>query len=182
MSNPQPGDFFVTATSGNLLDKFFAWCIRFGTESTVNHAGIYIGNGQIVEAVRSVVRGTESEYPNAVWSNGMAPKYLYIVPKWNYSVTLTEDQRQAIVSAAQSYVGRPYGYLDILAIGLAQKRFGSSVSRVSKWWWVKRIEKSKALICSQLVVEAYRAAGVDLAPGVPAGLVSPGDLLRRIEE
>lgn len=171
MAEPQAGDFFVTTTSGSLLDRFFAWCIRFGTESTVNHAGVYIGDGQIVEAVRGVVRGLETEYPTAVWST-----------KFTAELDLAPSARQALVAAATSYIGRPYGYLDILAIGLAQRRFGGSVSRVSKWWWVKRLEKSNALICSQLVVDAYRAAGVDLFPGTPSGLVSPGDLLRRIEE
>lgn len=167
MTEPMPGDFFVTTTSGSRLDRFFAWCIRWGTESSVNHAGIYIGNGQIVEAVRGVVRGVESEYPDAIWSTGFG---------------MLDAERAKVIDAANSYVGRKYNYLDILAIGLAQKRFGSSAARVSKWWWVKRVTNSKAMICSELVTDAYRAAGINLFPGVPAGLVSPGDLLRRIEE
>lgn len=83
-------------------------------------------------------------------------------------------QRAAIVKAAYSYVGEQYNALDIVAIALAQARLGHVVD--GDEWWVKRLSDDHMPICSQLVVNADRMAGIDLAPGKLSGLVSPGDL------
>ena len=109
---------------------------------------------------------------NTIWSDG-------------YGLTTPSLQRPAITAAAEQLVGTPYGWGDIVAIALAQKRLG-------KWrrldaekpleqqpWWVRRLARTDRLICSELVDEAWFLAGAHLyADGRPRGMVSPGDLGR----
>lgn len=170
---PEPGDYFCTKTAGPLLDRLAAFIIRWGTarhlnggwvNAPVNHAGLYVGNGVIVEAVGKVKYGAIEEYPDADWSTGRLPADL----------TPSAAQRKQIVAAAHDMIGRPYGWLDILAIGLAQKRVGAHVT--SNTWWARRLSSGKTLICSETVEKAYAQAGIQLCPGTLPGLVSPEDL------
>jgi len=162
---PLPGDFGVVRTSGPWLDRLAAWAIRWGTNSPVNHAFIATTNGRIVEAVRHVQLGYADEYDDIVWSTGrLAPE-----------LTPSTSQRDEIVATALSMVGDKYNALDIVAIGLAQKRLGHTVS--DRTWWAKRLSNDGREICSQLVDKAYFAAGIHLfEDGRLPGLVSPGDL------
>ena len=109
---------------------------------------------------------------NTIWSNG-------------YGLTTPALQRPAITAAAEQLVGTPYGWGDIVAIALAQKRLG-------KWrrldaekpleqqpWWVRRLARTDRLICSELVDLSCHMAGVILFDDMrPFGLVSPGDIGR----
>lgn len=165
-AQPQPGDYFVTKTTGRPTDRIAAKVIQWDTDSPVDHAGLYIGKGVIVEAVGHVRYGTVGEYPDAIWSTGRLPVEL----------TPTRDQQRQIVNAALSMIGRPYSWLDILAIGLAQRRTGRLVD--SNTWWARRVSGDGHLICSQTVDRAYLAADLHLfADGRLPGLVSPADLL-----
>lgn len=167
MTEPKLGDFFVVRTNG-----WLARIVRFGTHSTVNHAGIYVGDGQVIEA-RPGGAGFApvSLYANAFWSTDNLPTDL--VP--------TAAQRQEIVRLAVSTKGTPYGMLDILAIALGQRRLGSWIDtklEIGKQpWWVKRLISRKTLICSQLVDQVYMDADIHFFhDGRPVGLVSPEDL------
>jgi hypothetical protein len=176
---PLPADFGVLATKGPLLDRAAARIIRWDTaaedrghlcDSPVNHAILAAGspNGgtQIFEAVSRVRLDWAGAYDGdpITWSTGRLPAEL----------TPSPAQRVEIVRAAQKMIGLRYNVLDLLAIGLAQKRTGGLVS--SKTWWARRANDENKVICSELVVRAYRAAGIDLAPGRLAALVSPQDL------
>jgi hypothetical protein len=67
--------------------------------------------------------------------------------------------------------------LDLLAVGLAQKRTGHVVT--GREWWVKRLSDNGRLICSQAIDVEYLKAGIHLfTDGRLSGLVSPGDLDR----
>lgn len=173
----QRGDFFVTRTEGRWYDRMMAWAIRFDTardenghwvDAPVNHAGIYAGvidrEPAIVEANGTVRLGSPSQYPNAVWSTGRLPSAL----------TPTASQRSRIVTAALQMVGDKYNWLDILAIGLAQKRTGDLVD--DDTWWARRLSWPGREICSQVVDKAYSQGGIQLYPGRLPGLVSPMDL------
>ena len=171
--HPAPGDYFVTRTNG-----FIAAAICWATNGTVNHAGIYVGhvNGytkpQVIEARPGGAGYRDADaYPQAVWSTGRLPAAL----------TPTAGQRIAIVAAAHDSLGTPYGFWDIAAIALAQKRLGSRVSVVKALkdqpWWVKRIMSQRTEICSQAVALADSKAGINLfTDGRLPGLVSPQDL------
>jgi cell wall-associated NlpC family hydrolase len=154
---PQLGDFGVARTNG-----WAAPWIRLVTRSTVNHAFVYVGNGQIVEANPSgAAVGKVTEYPHAIWSH----------------MALTTQQRHAIANAADTLVGTPYSWVDDACIGLADL-FGWHVPEPVR----HRLNRRDRLMCSQLVDRAYTKAGVHLFPdGRLDGDVSPGDLLHLIE-
>lgn len=167
-THPLPGDFGLLTTRQahtSPLDRFAEWAICWGTGSPAFHAVLYCGDGQIVEAVRHVQVSPVTRYTGIVWSSGRLPKHL--VP--------SSQQREQIIAAADSYVGEGYNVLDIIAIGLAQKRLGGEMD--SDDWVARRLNDDKRLICSQLVSAAWLRAGIALVPGKLSGLVSPGDLL-----
>jgi uncharacterized protein YbjT (DUF2867 family) len=147
-----PGDYLVTSTRGR-----FAGIIRKITHSGVNHAAVYVGSGQIVEAWTGGARlRPVSVWPDAIWS----------------TVELTGAERLSIVRYARAMVGTPYNYKDIVA---------QFVVRVFRWnappWALDRLGRPDRLQCAQLVDLAYAAAGVSLFPdGRPFGLVAPSDL------
>lgn len=154
---PELGAFGVTATTG-----WKAWVIRAVTRSTVNHAFIYVGNGEIVEANPSgAAWASVDKYPHAIWSH----------------TALTTQQRHAIANAADTLVGTPYSWVDDACIGLADL-FGWHVPEPVR----HRLNRRDRLMCSQLVDRAYTKAGVHLwNDGRLEGDVSPGDLLHLIE-
>lgn len=150
---PGPGDVFVTHTSG-----FVAWVIRRLTHSSVNHAGICYTSGGIIEADPRVGlrEGTVDQYPHAVW---LAPFE-------------TAAQATQVVQWSEDHLGVGYSFLDIFALFLA-----FAVHIKTPKWAERRLSTSERLICSQAVILALRSAGIDPLPGVPAGEVTPGDLL-----
>jgi hypothetical protein len=164
-THPLPGDFgLLTRQHGPFLDRLAEWAISFGTGSPATHAFIYVGDGQIIEAVRHVQVTPATAYTGITWSSGRLPAGL--VPD--------RAQRTRIVTACLSYVGESYNLLDIAAIALAQRRLGREVD--SDDWIARRLSDDGRLICSQLVAAAYTRAGITLCPGKLAGLTSPGDL------
>lgn len=154
-SNPLPGDFGLVPISG-IAGKGISLGQRIiGSGSKYQHAYIVIGN-DIVEAEPGGAARDTLHYETAAYS----------------AFPLTDDQRQAIVSAAVSMVGTPYSFVDYAAIGaLRLLHFG---------WIEDYVSASGHMICSQLVAECYRRAGIELFPNRAAGDVVPGDLARLI--
>lgn len=163
---PLPGDFgLVGGRYGSPIDRLAHWAIRLGTDSTVNHAFLYIGDGLIVEAESRVRVAPVTEYRGITWSAGRLGR-----------LTPDHAQRRAIAAAARSYAGQPYNWADIVAIALAQRRLGRLVDGDERW--VRRISADPRPICSELVDRAYLKAGIHLfSDGRLPGLVSPADLL-----
>ena len=156
MADPQPGDYFVVRTNG-----WAGVLIRWVTRSTVNHAGILVNGGAVVEA-RPAGAGYAAarDYTAATWSH----------------FPLTDAQRVAIIGAANGLVGTPYSWVDCACVGLADL-FGINVPEPVR----KRLRRRDRLMCSQLVDTAYLDAGVHLfSDGRIPGAVSPGDLLNLI--
>jgi hypothetical protein len=155
---PQLGAFMVVKTGG-----WPAWWIRRITRSSVNHAAIYVGHGQVIEGRPQGAGYCDVDaYPQAIWS----------------SMQLTDQQRVRIVGYAYKHMGAPYSWLDCLAIGLA-KVTGKKLAPFIR----ARLSRPDRLMCSQLVDLTYTEAGVPLfSDGRLAGDVSPGDLLELIEQ
>jgi uncharacterized protein YycO len=148
------GDFGVVLRTGHWWTQPVEWLISWGSKSRAYHAFLAVDDDQLVEAEPGGARlAAVDEYPDAVW----------------VSRPLTDVQRAAIAAAGRAFLGRDYNWLDDLAIGLARRGF------VPRWVW-RRLNDGGAVMCSQLVVLAYRAAGVDLFPGRDAATVTPGDL------
>lgn len=145
MTDPQPGDFGLTSISGDV-----GTLIRVGQFlngdgfSVYEHAFVYVGDGQIVEAEPGGARlAGLDEYAGrpVAWSSG--------------KVGLTDVQRAAVVAAARARVGTPYSALDYFAI--AAHRFRLPVPGLRKF-----IASSGHLICSALVDRCFQDAGVQL--------------------
>jgi uncharacterized protein YycO len=164
---PEPGDFGLVAIDGTagLLIRIGQWLNGDGF-ANYEHAFIYIGDNQIVEAEPGGARVADlSEYAgrSILWSTGM----IWVPP-------LTTEQRSSVVGAAEGFVGVPYSFLDYLLLAL--KRLHISVPILNK-----RVIGSKHLICSQLVAESYAAAGIVLNTRKPAYAVTPADLANLLE-
>jgi len=173
---PAPGNFFLTSNGpldSTLTGSLASNAIQWATASPYNHAGICVDHYTVIEAQPGGARRTHiNGYlgGNTVWSTGYA---------------LTAAQRVAIVAAAGTLLGTPYGWGDIAAIALAQQRLGrfhridALIPYGRQPWWVRRLARPDRLICSQLVDLAHLLGGVHLfADGRPSGLCSPGDLGR----
>lgn len=133
---------------------WIGWLIRVATHSTVNHAFVVNGQGDIIEAeMHGLTRGHLTSYPDAILSEPITGKQADAV--WNWSV---------------AHLGTPYGFLDILAIWLKLSRFPTPT------WAIKRLVSTNTLICSQAVCMAYAAALLNLGNKPPA-YTTPGDLL-----
>lgn len=193
-SDLRPGDIFTTPTYGAWYDRFIGAGIRYFTatkdeygkwhESKVNHTGIYVGNGKIIEAAPGGVRYNDwdaYEGNKAFWSSETGIGSRLGDGSLSTAIELTDEQRAKIVEAAEGLLGTPYGFLDIVAIAFAQQRLDSRLdvhkALAEQPWWVRKIESRKTMICSELVDSSYRAAGVHLFQDdrLP-GLVSPADI------
>jgi hypothetical protein len=169
----QPGDFFVVRTTG-----IFARAICVACNSTVNHAGVYVGDGLIVEAEpgkRGARYNRVENYADALWSTHNLPEHL----------TPTAAELAQIATEAIGCLGTPYGLWDIVAIAFTQRALGRLINPAKPYarqpWWVRRIidrlASTHELICSQLVDLCYSRAAVHLFDdGRWEGFVSPEDL------
>ena len=158
----QPGDFAAVRTHGPV-----GALIRIGEAlngdgfGDYEHALIYVGGGQIIEAepggARMRPRGIQS---GDVWSTGL----------WDLSTAT----REKICAAASGYIGTGYGWADYAA--LAAHRLRIPVPGLPDF-----IASTRTLICSQLVDAAWQDAGVQLfTDGRWDGYVTPGALANLI--
>lgn len=154
----KPGDYFLTQISG-----FGGTLIRIaqafaGDASRYTHAGIFLDDGTIIEAMPGGARIVSNEAT------------LRRRPLAISQFDIDEDARARIVEIARGYKGVPYNFADYLTIGL------DSIGIRPKWLRNK-IHSSKSMICSQLVDKIYSVAGVKLFDdGRDPGDVTPGDL------
>lgn len=158
--SPQIGDFAVVrvkSRTGRLI-RIGQW-LDGGGFADFEHAFIYVGDGEIVEAEPGGARvGQLVEYAGepVLWSTGLIP--------------LTTEQRLVIVTAARRYLKAPYGFLDYLALAVHRLKLPFPGIR-------RRVESSRTMICSQLVDQCYKDAGADLfLDGRWPGYVTPADL------
>lgn len=149
---PKPGDYFVVADGHGIVP----YLIEAFTGSHYYHAGLYLGDGQIIEAMADgadIHPVTNYVGCHLLWSD----------------FDLSDDVRAQICSYARTLEGKPYNELDIIALAL------SAWDLTPAWVW-NRLGSGKSLICSQLVTVAYRHAGIALAPKKAACRVTPADL------
>lgn len=160
MAERLPADFFLVPMKG-----IGGKAIQFGQFlngdgfDPVQHAGMYLGNGQTIEAYPGgAIRGSIEAYSpdSIVWSSGL--------------FDLTPVQRRDIVETSLGFEHVPYSFLDYEA--LAAHRFHIPFPGLKGF-----IDDTGHMICSQLVDKAYQLAGVELFDdGRWPGYVTPGDL------
>lgn len=153
----KPGDYGLTNIDGLLGLAIGMMQVIVNDGSRYEHAFIYLGNNKILEAKPFGARIADiSEYSNreVVFSN----------------LELTDQERDSIVKNALTLVGTPYSFLDYLALAFA--RVGLKPKLLTNF-----IASKKHMICSQLVDECYRRAGIQLFnDGRLPQDVTPGDL------
>lgn len=173
-SNALPGDFFLVSFDGanpNIpsLDHWFknGGLIRLAQLANgegfgqYEHAGIFVGNGKIIEAQSSGVAVANANRYDAIdtmWSSGL--------------IALSGKQRTAICAAAYKYVGTPYSWEDYAALAAYRLKLNPATKNLKDY-----VANSKHMICSQLVDQCYEDAGIHLFnDGRWPGYVTPGSL------
>lgn len=156
----QPGDLLLVRN-----DHFVSKLIRFGQRSygkeaaQWNHVAVYIGNGEIVEALtKGVVRGFASKYP------AKDVRVLLTKPRVRTSqpferLTTEEEMRNNAAQFAISCTGEKYGFLTIFAIAckvLTKGKIDFNLQGTS--------------ICSGLAARSLERQGYDWNPYDPAEL------------
>ena len=163
----QPGDYACVSIPwlkkrifGHTIPvpNVIGYLIRLATWSRYDHSFIYVGSGKIVEA----------QPQGAVLSD--LDKYTRDALIWSAD-NISPAQRKKIVNWALTLRGTPYGYLDIVYLGLAT--LGLKFN-----WILRRVEREDRLICSQLVAVSGENAKVDawLCGKKNACLVTPANL------
>lgn len=153
------GRYGVVSTGTTFPDLTIDWADR----SIYNHAFLLTDDGGgLVEATpHGVRRGHLSEYAGHPMM-------------FNCGDDMTDDQRSAVVRLALGYVGLPYGWDDIVRLGLA--RLGVKLA-----WLDRHVARSPAVVCSELVAQVGEQAGLTgwLCGQKLAGAVTPGLLAAR---
>jgi hypothetical protein len=172
----QAGDILLT-TDPTLTSA----SIRLMTFAPVSHAAVYIGDGQVVEALGSGVRVRDFEELQAEATVVLVLRY----PE------LTAEQATLIREYAVSKWGTRFSFLAItLHIPFSIGRRVCELPLVSPALRdgcirgigvLHRLAASESrLFCSQLVLQAYRHAGVLVTHADPR-LISPADILHMRE-
>ncbi len=162
MNTPRPGDFGLSKIGG-----FTGWWVGLGQfivgdASRYTHAFIVLDDNTVVEAMPggAIITPLEHYAGKAVFSN----------------LNLSDEQRSAIVKEGRALEGTPYSFLDYLALGAAHIGLKPS-------WLKKYVAESGHMICSQLVDEVYRRAGIHMfSDGRLPQDVTPGDLANYLIE
>jgi len=152
-----PGTYCCVSTTG-----LFGRVIRMVTRSRYDHALIYLGSGDIVEATVTGVRISR------LASYSGRPMCA------NAAEAMTDTQRAGVCAKGRSFAGDEYGWGTIALIAL---RLAGIRSR----WLTRLLSDRDAVICSQLVCEAGEAEGLtSWQCGEPSPqFVEPAELARR---
>lgn len=171
----QVGDILLSRASGIVSRG-----IRTISDSPVSHAALYIGDGQVVEALADGV--VLNQLAGSVASNEVVVAFRY--------PGMTQEQGLRVRDFAGQNLGARYNYFGVvrqapfsvdrricerLPAALRQ-RCTAGMARI----YLGRGD-SDTFFCSQLVVAAFQHAGVPLTSADPRW-VSPGDLARMRED
>jgi uncharacterized protein YycO len=155
-SNARPGDFGLVPMGGETGKVIRVLQYLDGTGfANYEHAFLYIGNGEIIEATPKGALRLPCHYGNNVyWSSGI--------------INPTPLERTDIVDAGISFVGTPYSFVDYAS--LVAKRLHIPAIGLDDY-----IASTGHMICSQLVAASYDKGGYPLF-ATWTGNVTPGDL------
>lgn len=146
-----PGTVGVVSSKG-----WVSGAIRLATRSHWSHIVVADGAGKVFEALgRGVVHNPEADYDgrDVVWLSG---------------VGMTEAQRVTALAEVRKHDGWKYNYP---AIAVFTLRFlGLPHRRIAEW-----ANRRRAVICSELALIGWRAAGFDPWPGLLAATIAPAD-------
>ncbi len=143
----QPADIIISTTRAVTSEG-----IRIFTGSTVSHAALYAGGGDVIEAIGTGV--TKHALTQALQDDVLAVAYR--------APGMTAVIADRIIKYASSNVGRPYSLK------------GAVLSQ--SWILCRLIGPNPAtFFCSQLVLEAFKQGGLPLTT-TPSQCMAPSDV------
>ena len=158
----QAGDIIVSTT-----DHISSRGIRFGTGSQVSHAKLYIGAGQVIEAVgQGAIMRSLAE---SLADDTLAVAFRY--------PGITQQQQLMVRDFAGQQLDKAYNYVGIVRQALFQVERSNCDALPDDLAaacrnWVGRIVlgpgNDDTFFCSQLVLAAYASAGIPLTSTPPA--------------
>jgi hypothetical protein len=162
-NSPQPGDIGLTSISGfvGALIRLGQWLNGDGF-SPFEHAFIVLEDGMLIEAMPGGAQIVPlSEYDDY--------DVVYVSP-----AGLTDSDRKRICDAARAFEGVEYSFVDYAAIAAHRLRLPIPGLR-------DFVAATGHQICSQLVDNAYRIAGIKLfSDSRWEGYCTPGSLYQRL--
>jgi hypothetical protein len=172
----RPGDIVLTSMPGMVGAS-----IELLTLAPVSHAAIYEGDGRIVEALRPAVRERTIDTVMVEESEALVLRH----------PGLTDAQAERVVAYAKGRLGSDFNYVGVTLqtpVVLARRACELPlVPGVVRDACIRTLGvlnplagSDERLFCSQLVLEAYRHAGVPLADADPT-ILTPADILHMRE-
>lgn len=172
----RPGDIILTSAP-----SLTSASIQLMTWAPVSHAAVYIGNDQVVDAVHPGVRVSSMREVLAEADMALAFRY----------PGLNAEQARDIRAFMLEKVGTQFNYLGVtLHMPFAIERKLCELPLVPSdirdlciriIGGIQHLASSeRAFFCSQLVLQAYRHAGVPITDADPR-LISPADILHMRE-
>lgn len=178
---PTPGSFGL-ARIGGLTGKLIAAAQAFaGDGSRWTHAFVVLDNGECIEAEPG---GARIEPIGKYFRMKEVAFCDRPVQDWLRGVETLSAKRMRIVAEGRRLEHTRYGYLQYVYMGLlALAGKDGSLDQPRGWftrWLARRITQGGSMICSQLVDEVYRRAGIEIFDDhrLPQN-VTPGDLAIR---
>ena len=169
----RPADILLS-TSGATVSRV----IRFGTGSRFSHAAVYVGDGEIIEAIgEGVVRQSLSR---AMQDDTLVCAYRRI--------RMSDAQAQQVIRYASAQVGKPYDEAGAAGAGVTSGR-GLLLSVFAGWLVpisglavvsalgadaINRLNPERRFFCSELVALAFKEASVPLGRGAASS--TPADI------
>lgn len=171
----RPGDIILTSDSG-----FVSASIQLMTLSPISHAAIYVGDGKVVEAVRPAVRVRPID---EVVTEGT------VVLAFRYP-ELSAEQARSVSNYALEKTGTGFNYVGVtlhMPFSITRKLCELPLVPTSlrdaclRGMGVIHLAAGiNQIFCSQLVLDAYRRAGVPITDADPR-VISPADILHMRE-
>ncbi len=157
----RPGDILVSTEAGGISQT-----IRKATLSAYSHASLYIGDGKIIDATKPGVRERNLA---ALTQPALRVGVIRVG-------SLTAAQTNQVLSTTKSLVGKPYNTTG-LAVGLATEL--NLIYRTYRLVTGNALKVSgstlgRGYFCSELVIKAYKSAGLTVAPeagDTPGGII-----------
>lgn len=156
------GDLIVSTTGAAVSAT-----IRVGTGSPVSHAMLFVGNGEVIEAVGSGVRRVA--LGTAI--NDASLAVAYRVPD------LTEKEGRMVVGFALGQIGKKYDTGGAAGAGIARNPLACAAAGVVICVAARTesLASGGRFYCSELVLAAYAAANRPLVARSPS-LSVPNDI------
>lgn len=173
-SDLRPGDILLSTGSATV-----SGVIRAGTGSRFSHAALYVGNGEIIEAIgEGVVRQS--------LDRAMRDDTLVCVYR---RIQMSDAQAQQVIRYASAQVGKPYdeagaagagvtsgrgAVISVFAgalmpvVGSAGVAYALGADLMNRW------NPERSFFCSELVALAFDRANVPLGSG--AASTTPADI------